>query len=216
MALEHLVGSTTANHPFSGWVAARAFAPTKSMRLQSCNPTLTLSLAVPNPLLRCTTLHRYGTRLVVDSMEDDSDGEDSMWLSDDEDPQHQDWQQQGSHHHQQQQLQQEQQQAPGQEFLRQLAAATTAQQQQQQEGTHQPGSRPASAASDDEAAGSYFDDSYFGLPADASAAPHDLQVRLVSLVSVKVEVLGVGMSSGCRDMIGTKVLGLQLAWLQQH
>lgn len=138
-------------------------------------------------MLCFTTLHRYGTRLVADSMlehEYDSDGEDNMWLSDDN-PEHQDWQQQGSHQ-QQLQLQQEQQQAAGQDFLRQLATATTAQQQQQQEGTRQPASLPASAASSDgaAAAGAYFDDSYFGLPADASAAPQDLQVSAWSALCV--------------------------------
>jgi len=80
------------------------------------------------------------------------------------------------------QQQQEAAAVAGHEFVAQLAAAV--QQQRQEQGD------AASQGSDasDAAAAAYFDNSYFGLPTDASAAPKDLQELQVA-VSKNLEAL---------------------------
>lgn len=122
--------------------------------------------------------------------EDDQDSDGSLWYTDE---QEHSWQQ-DSHSSSSPQQQQDstqtqahvqQQQDAGQQFLRHLAAA----QQQQQDGVQQGADRTASkAGSVADAGGEYFDDSYFGLPADESAAPRDLQ-ELQAAVSKNLEAL---------------------------
>jgi hypothetical protein len=120
----------------------------------------------------------------------DNASEDSMWYTDDP---HDSWQHDSPSSDRQQQhaqpdesspqQQEAGQQAAGQDFLRRLTEAVQRQRQED------PSSRPqaGSEASDAEAGGAYFDDSYFGLPAEPSGAPQDLQ-ELQAVVSKNLEV----------------------------
>lgn len=154
--------------------------------------------------------------MVADGLLDELDhaSEDSMWYTDDP---HDSWQHDSPSSDRQQQhaqpdessLQQQEagQQAAGQDFLRRLAEAV---QQLQQEN---PSSRPhaGSEASDADAAGAYFDDSYFGLPAEPSGAPQDLQ-ELQAVVSKNLEVgLSCAFAPSADTVDGSNTLPQQIA-----